>query len=74
MFNIDKATLETLREWFPSGTRVELVRMDDIQAPPIGTQGTVKSVDDMGTIHVRWDSGSSLGVVYGEDACKVIEE
>lgn len=73
MYNISKETLETLRERFPSGTRVELVRMDDIQAPPIGTQGTVKSVDDMGTIHVRWDSGSSLGVVYGEDACRVIE-
>lgn len=74
MFNIDKATLETLRNKFTSGTRVELVHMNDIQAPPIGTKGTVKSVDDMGTIHIRWDSGSSLGVVYGEDVCKIVKE
>ena len=39
-----------------------------------GARGTVKHVDDMGTIHVRWDCGSSLGVVYGEDSCKVITE
>ena len=31
-----------------------------------GDKGTVTSVDDMGTIHVSWDSGSSLGVVFGE--------
>ena len=36
-----------------------------------GCRGTVRFVDDMGTIHVSWDIGSSLGVVYGEDACKV---
>ena len=73
MFSIDKETLKALRDRFTSGTRVELVHMNDFQAPPNGTQGTVKSVDDMGTIHVRWDSGSSLGVVYGEDVCKIIE-
>ena len=37
-----------------------------------GCQGTVKHVDDMGTIHVSWDCGSSLGVAYGEDVCKVV--
>ena len=37
-----------LRE-YPAGTRVELVRMDDAQAPPVGTKGTVKGVDDTGT-------------------------
>ena len=73
MFNISKETLETLRKRFPSGTRVELVSMNDIQAPPIGTQGTVRCVDDCGTIHISWDCGSSLGVVYGEDACRVVE-
>jgi hypothetical protein len=39
-----------------------------------GCKGTVQYVDDMGTIHVDWDCGSSLGVVYGEDSCRVIEE
>ena len=55
---------------------VELVHMDDPYNATIfpGARGTVVSVDDIGTIHVRWDCGSSLGVVYGEDCCRVIEE
>jgi hypothetical protein len=32
-----------------------------------GAEGTVALVDSMGTVHVRWDSGSSLGLVPGED-------
>lgn len=65
-------TVERVRKEYPKGTRVELVRMDDLQAPPEGTEGTVMFVDDTATIHVRWDTGSSLGVVYGEDACRKI--
>jgi len=65
--------LESLRERYPVGTRVELIRMDDIQAPPIGTKGTVKGVDDIGSILVQWDNGCTLNVVYGEDECKVLE-
>lgn len=61
-----------LRERFPKGCRVELIRMDDPQAPPVGTKGTVTHVDDIGTIHVAWDNGSSLGVVYSEDECRKI--
>ncbi len=48
--------------------------MDDIQAPPIGTKGTVRHVDDIGTIHVGWDTGSGLGVVFGEDIIKVLKD
>lgn len=64
---IPKVALDTLRTAYPEGTRVCLVKMDDDQAPPIGTKGTVRCVDDIGTIHVNWDNGSSLGVVWGED-------
>lgn len=64
---IPKVALDTLRAAYPEGTRVCLVKMDDDQAPPIGTKGTVRCVDDIGTIHVNWDNGSSLGVVWGED-------
>jgi len=53
---------------------VELVKMDDIQAPPVGTKGTVTGVDDIGSIMVSWDNGSSLHVVYGEDICLRINE
>ena len=67
-----KAVVEMLRRQYPVGTRVELVRMDDLQAPPIGTKGTVLGVDDIGSIMVAWDSGGSLNVVCGEDICRKI--
>ena len=62
--------VESIRKEYPVGTRVELVHMDDFQAPPIGTKGTVQGVDDTGSIMVRWDNGSGLSVVYGEDSCR----
>ena len=68
-----RETVERQRKQYSVGCRVELVRMDDVQAPPIGTKGTVVSVDDAGSIMVRWDNGSSLNVVYGEDLCRKIE-
>ena len=55
-----KATVELLRRRYPVGTRVELVQMDDPQAPPVGTKGTVRGVDDIGSIMVAWDNGSGL--------------
>ena len=67
-----KAVVEMLRRQYPVGTRVELVRMDDSQAPPPGTKGTVLGVDDIGSIMVAWDGGGSLNVVYGEDICRKI--
>ena len=76
MYNISKNTVERLREEYPVGSRVELLHMDDPYNTTLfpGAKGTVRSVDDMGTIHVRWDCGSSLGVVYGEDSCRIIKE
>ncbi len=65
--------VEMLRKQYPAGARVELVKMDDCQAPPIGTKGTVRGVDDTGSIMVHWDNGSSLNVVFGEDLCRKIE-
>ena len=64
--------LASLRERFPQGARVELLRMDDPQAPPIGTKGTVRGVDDTGSIMVAWDGGGSLTVLYGVDQCRKV--
>ena len=69
---VNRGIIEYLRKQYPVGCRVELIKMDDCQAPPIGTLGTVKGIDDIGSIIVRWDNGSSLSVVYGEDVCKRI--
>lgn len=71
---ISKSALLRLREIYKPGTRVELVKMDDIQAPPPGTRGTVRGVDDIGSIMVSWDTGGSLSVAYGEDVCRVVSE
>lgn len=64
---VKKEIVQTLRKQYPEGTQVKLVKMDDPQAPPMGTRGTVIGVDDIGSIMVRWDNGSSLNVIYGED-------
>ena len=69
-----KEIVEMVRRQYPNGCRVELVRMDDVQAPPIGTKGTVIGVDDAASVMVKWDNDSGLNVVYGEDSCRRIEE
>jgi len=66
----NKTQIERLRQQFPAGSRVELVQMDDPAAPPVGTLGTVIAVDDIGSILVDWDNGSSLSVAYGADRCR----
>lgn len=71
---ISKAALEGLRRRYKLGTRVELLQMDDVQAPPIGTKGTVLGVDDIGSIMVAWDNGSGLSVAYGSDLCRVVSD
>ena len=55
--------IEYLQGMYPVGTRVELITMDDIQAPPAGTCGTVQYVDALGDIGVLWDNGSRLSIV-----------
>lgn len=71
MFGISSTVIERLKREYPAGTRVELVSMNDAycRLKP-GEPGTVIGVDDIGTIHVSWDCGSSLGIAYGEDECR----
>jgi len=71
---ITKKQLAELRITYPKGTRIELLKMDDFQAPPLGTKGTVIGVDDIGSILVHWDNGSSLNLIYGEDLFIVITD
>jgi hypothetical protein len=58
-----------------AGERVELVRTSDpyTRLQP-GARGTVTYVDDLGTVHVAWDSGSRLGLMPGEDEFRVVRE
>lgn len=60
--------LKMLREQYPSGTRVELIEMNDpYRTMPPGLKGTVQMVDDAGGIHVNWDNGSTLAAIHGFD-------
>ena len=61
-----------LKEQYPAGCRVELVSMDDVQAPPVGTKGIVFGVDDTGSIMVAWDNGSSLNVIFQVDRVRLV--
>lgn len=60
---------------YPTGSRVKLTCMNDPYCQDLkpGMMGTVTHVDDIGTIHVAWDCGSTLGVVYGEDSCTAVD-
>lgn len=67
--------IEMIKSGFPKGTRIELICMEDPYTElKKGDRGTVDLVDDIGTIHVSWDCGSSLGLVCGEDQFKVVED
>ena len=68
-----KETIEGLRRAYPAGCTVELIEMDDPQAPKPGSLGKVVAVDDIGTIHIAWSTGSSLGVAYGQDSCRRVD-
>ena len=67
-----KERVEHLKKQYPKGTKIELLEMDDVQAPPIGTVGTVYGIDDLGSLLVRWENGSSLSVIDGVDRVKKI--
>lgn len=69
----DKEKIEFLRKAYPTGSRVELLHMEDFNAVPTGTKGIIRYIDDIGTIHVDWNNRSSLGIVYGIDSFKIIK-
>jgi len=60
---MNEKEIQKIKEDYPKGTRVSLIKMDDTQAPPVGTKGTIIGVDDIGSILVRWDNGSSLNLI-----------
>ena len=68
----NKETVECIRRMYPAGTRVELLAMDDVQAPPVGTLGTVLGVDDTASLIMRWDNGSGLNVVWQQDRVRKV--
>ena len=64
--------IKRIKESYLPGMRIRLIKMDDFQAPPVGTEGTIRGVDDIGSVMVAWDTGSSLSVALGEDQIEII--
>lgn len=62
------------KEAYPPGTRILLISMDDSDPVPPNTRGTVKFVDDVSTIHCRFDNGRNLGIVPGEDSFRKLTQ
>lgn len=69
---LNRNEVEKIRNQFPKGTKVELIKMKDPQPVPDGTKGVVTLVDDAGQIHVKWENGSNLALVYNVDEFKII--
>lgn len=68
----DKKVIRHYQRRYPVGTRVRLLKMDDPHAPPVGMLGTVVGIDDMANLLMKWDNGSTLNVVLGEDQIEKI--
>ncbi|MCY7142872.1 DUF4314 domain-containing protein [Streptococcus gordonii] len=65
--------VEVLKRRYPAGTRVRLLKMEDPNAVPIGTLGTVEDVDDIGSLIVQWDNGRQLHVLHDIDEVEKID-
>ena len=67
-----QAVVKRIRAEYPAGCRVALVFMgpDPYSRLKLGDEGTVFHVDDTGTVHVKWDCGSTLGMVCGVDVIR----
>ncbi|MGX7092548.1 MULTISPECIES: DUF4314 domain-containing protein [Aerococcaceae] len=69
-----KGRIAQLKKKYPIGSRIRLIKMDDLQAPPLGTKGTIIGVDDIGSLLVNWDNGSSLNVIDQVDEVELIKD
>lgn len=74
MISAEDLIVKVLKQEYKEGDRVELIEMDDLQAPPVGTRGTVKFVDDIGQIHVSWDNGSTLALCVKDRWARIEKE
>lgn len=70
---IDHDYIAYLKEHYPKGTRIQLDSMGDDPRPiEPGTMGSVRLVDDMGTIHCDFDNGRRMGIIPGEDCFHIV--
>jgi len=68
------AYVNAMKKIFTPGLRIKLESMKDPHSVPDGTLGTVDFVDDAGQIHMKWDNGSTLALIYNEDCFQIIPD
>ena len=72
---LSRDVVERLKKEYPKGTRLVLISMDDPYSKLYsGDKGSVNYVDSAGTIHMKWDRGSRLGLVYGVDVFRKLTD
>lgn len=71
---LNREEVKKLKEIYPKGTQIRLLRMNGEEQMPYGLQGTVRLVDDIGQIHISWENGSSLPVNTEEDEFEIVSQ
>ena len=72
---IDIDLIRRMKEQYPPGTKIQLEHMGNDPRPIApGTRGTVRIVDDIGTVHCDFDNGRRLGLIPGEDSFHKVAE
>lgn len=66
--------IKDIKKKYIAGTKIKLIKMYDLQEVPVGTKGIIEFIDDIGTLHIKWENGSTLGLVVGVDEFEIIEE
>lgn len=64
--------VEEIKNKYKVGDRIKLICMDDDFAVPSGTYGTIDFIDDEGQIHMDWENGRTIPLIYGVDKFEVI--
>lgn len=70
---LTKEEVEYIKKKYVTGTKIKLIKMYDFYSDIAkGEEGVITSVDDIGTIHVTWNSGATLGLIAGVDEFEII--